>query len=142
MMFKAIGMEKLLRKYDEIVSRVTDAKKDAMQEGVLYVHSQIPPYPAPPPASTYVRTGTLGRSVTTLQGNDPDALSRVETLGKDVVGYIGTKVLYAPYVLDETRQARAHRGRWYTLQKVVTDAVPKVRQIVRDRMVKLFTEGK
>ena len=91
-----------------------------VRKATLYVHSQVPGYPSPPPASRYVRTGTLGRSITT----------KVTSLsGNEVAGFIGTNTPYAPYVIDEKRQARTHRGRWWTLQGVVDKAAPAVRAI-------------
>lgn len=80
-----------------------------MGKAVLYFHSKIPGYPAPPTGSTYQRTGTLGRSYTT----------EVRHLGADIVGVIGSAVVYAPYVVDEQRQAAVHKDRWYTLIAVL-----------------------
>lgn len=85
------------------------AIRQATEEAVLYVHGKVPEYPPPPGESSYTRTGTLGRSITT----------KVEAIGSGAVGSIGTAVVYAGYVIDENRQAWMHRGRWWTLQGVV-----------------------
>lgn len=100
----------------------------AMKAAVLYTQGQVPGYPPPPSGSTYRRTGTLGRSVTSQSA--PGALSRVETLGSGVVGYIGTSIRYAPYVIDRNRQAWMHRGRWWLLQDVVERAVDGIRRVL------------
>ena len=96
--------------------------QQAMLRAVLYVQSRVPAYPRPPAGSRYRRTLTLGRSLTGLSGAAPGALGRVEALGTDIVGYVGTSIVYAPYVIDAERQAWMHRGRWYTLQGVVQRA--------------------
>jgi hypothetical protein len=101
-----------------------------MRKAVLYAHSQVPSYPAPPAGSTYRRTGTLGRSLTTS----------VKSLsGNEVAGYLGTKTVYAPYVIDEKRQAWMHRGRWWTLQGVVGKAAAGVKRIFEQEIRKLIS---
>lgn len=116
-----IGADKLAKKIDKIVKTFPKASEKAMLDSVLYVHSQTPAYPPPPPMSKYTRTGTLGRSVTTLQGKHADALSRIEPLngGRGVQGYVGTKLTYADSVIGE-HQKRAFAGRWWRLVDVVT----------------------
>jgi hypothetical protein len=104
-----------------------------MEKAILAGQGGIPPYPPKPPTSTYRRTGTLGRSLTTWHSRDANALARVEEHMNSVVGYIGTRVVYAPYVIDRYRQAWMHRGRWYKLQDVIMG--------LRARIVKAFREG-
>lgn len=102
--------------------------QQTMKKSVLYVHSQVPGYPAPPAGSTYRRTGTLGRSVTTLAGGNVHALSRIEG-GPPVRGIVGTRLGYAGYVIDRLRQAWMHKGRWWTLQDVVQKSSGGIRKI-------------
>lgn len=136
-----IGLPAALAHLDRI-GEIPAAMKDTMQEAVLYVHSQVPPYPAPPPLSTYRRTGTLGRTITTMQGGEPSALSRVEVsgLGGSVVGVIGTRLHYAPEVISEGEQIRVHAGRWWTLQGVVKGAWSGIVDIFK-KMVHEKVEG-
>ncbi len=110
--------------------------KPAMQKGLLYVHSTVPGYPGPPAGSTYRRTGTLGRSITTMGSASGPALSRVEGSGSKVIGYIGSSVKYAPYVIGRDTQARWMRY-WWTLQDVVEKAKPGVIRILDDAVSKL-----
>lgn len=78
--------------------------------GMYLVHQNLPPYPAPPASSSYVRTGKLGQSITT----------EVTTQGSDVVGVIGSDIPYAPYVVGSgDEQAWMHAGRWWQLDNVV-----------------------
>lgn len=85
-----------------------------MDKSIKYVHSQVPAYPPPIPTQTYIRTGTLGRSIHT----------QVKPQGKSITGIIGTNLKYAPYVIKDLsqpkpHQAKPHIGRWWTLEKVV-----------------------
>lgn len=62
----------------------------ALEEAGRYVQAKAAIYPPPPPASTYRRTGTLGRSIAVgeVQGADSPR-TYVE---------VGTNLHYAPYV--------------------------------------------
>ena len=115
---------------------ISNALPRVMKQAVLYGQSQIPGYPAPPDGSTYRRTGTLGRSLTSMQGQAPGALSRVTPLGNHTIGAIGTNIRYGPYVIGRDRQARVHRGRWYTLQSVIEDAKGGIVKIIRNGIMK------
>ena len=60
------GLDKLNKKLKRLQGKeIKDALHKTTDKAVKYVHSQVPEYPAPPPASTYRRTGTLGRQITT-----------------------------------------------------------------------------
>lgn len=112
------GLPELISKYNRIAGDMGPMLRGATQKAILYVHSTVPPYPAQPPNSDYIRTGTLGREVHT----------RVEELGSNVVGIIGTPTVYSPWVISDEQQkgrgpqARVHQGRWWTLQEVVRKA--------------------
>jgi hypothetical protein len=81
-----------------------------MQRGLYLVHQNLPPYPAPPTDSSYVRTGKLGQSIT----------EEVSAEGTEVIGVIGTNIPYAPYVIGgDDEQAWMHQGRWWQLPAVV-----------------------
>lgn len=116
------GLEETERTVARLQTQLGPELERATLKAVTYVQGEVPDYPPPPPGSTYVRTGTLGRSVTSLAGRAPGALSRVEATGGRAVGIIGTNIRYAQYVIDEERQAWMHEGRWWTLQDVVRGA--------------------
>ena len=81
-----------------------------MQRGFYMLHQHVPPYPAPPPESSYVRTGKLGQSINT----------DVYTAGNEVIGVIGSNISYAPYVIgSDDEQAWMHEGRWWQMVNVV-----------------------
>lgn len=135
--FRILGRERVeatLRKGEHIA----DELAPEMRKAVLYVHGQVPGYPGPPAGSSYARTGTLGRSVTAMQGQGPAALSRVEPFGKGVTGYVGTGLSYAPYVIDRRRQAWMHRGRFWTLQDVVEKAQSGITKILESGVQRII----
>jgi hypothetical protein len=110
-----LGISKLNRKLDSIQKGVNSGLVRVAKKATLYVHSRLPGYPVPSPTSSYRRTGLLGRSITT----------GIKPLGNAVAGVIGTKTVYAPWVISRRRvggrgpQARTHKSRWWTLQNEV-----------------------
>ena len=133
MKLKWHGLDEVIAKMGKRGERLQEAPREAMLEALLFVHSQVPPYPTPPATSSYRRTHILGNSVTALSGRALGALSRVEQLGSSTTGYIGTNIVYAPWVIDQARQAWMHRGRWWTLQAVVQKA--------RDGILAIFNKA-
>lgn len=131
-------------------ARFHETVKRGMERGMLRVQQQIPEYPPPRTytqvsrgsalwskgarkvsgqkgrwwASSYRRTGTLGRSITT----------KVEDSGAGVKGVIGTNVSvktessgYAQYVIGmPEEQAWFHRDRWWNLAKEVEKHVDDI----------------
>jgi hypothetical protein len=136
----------LAEKYRRISRQMPGEVKELMHQSVLYVQSQIPGYPAEPPGSHYRRTGTLGRVLTAAPGSGAvgvgsrmgQPLTRIETLGGNVKGVIGGRLEYIGGVVNEGTQARVHRGRWWTLQKVLRDSREGIEKIFRTGVLKLF----
>ncbi len=122
------GQDEQERRFRQMAGEIQPALVKLTQKAVLYVHSTVPPYPSPPATNTYRRTGTTGRTINT----------KVRSLGADVVGAIGTPTIYAPYVIDEKRQAWMHQGRWWTLQGVVQKALNVVLDIYRVGLREIF----
>ena len=128
------GLDKLNKKLKGMErEQIRKTLVSTTDKAVKYVHSQVPPYPAPPPASRYRRTGTLRRSINT----------QVKEVGSEIQGLIGTPIEYAPWVISSETvpevgagpQARVHKGRWYTLQDVVKKSLGEVKRIY-SKMVK------
>ena len=122
------GLDELIAKFKHIEGNVKPALVKAMDRSMKHVHSSVPPYPAPPPTSTYVRTELLGRSIGT----------EVKSLGAAIVGTIGTPTVYAPFVISKGEQAKVHRGRWWTLQQVVIDASDEILGFFQAALQKLL----
>ena len=97
---------------------------NALDGSADLIRADIKRYPAPPPQSTYVRTGTLGASWTKRIYRD--ALRAV----------IGSNIKYAPYVQDADRQAWMHRGRWHTAQSVARDRAQDVRRFIEQSLAR------
>lgn len=133
MEMRITGLRETIDRLSKLSADFQPTLEKITYRAILFVQGSIAPYPPPPPASTYTRTGTLGRSITSMAGQNPEALSRVESLFGGVRGIIGTNVKYAPYVIDEERQAEVHRGRWWTLQG-------EVRRL-RDQIVKFYVDS-
>lgn len=145
------NLDETIAKYARIEREMPAALTKTMTRAVIYAQGQIPAYPSPPGGSTYRRTGTLGRVVTSFPGhsgprnigggagdNGGQPLTRVETISGGVRGVIGGRLEYLPYVIGEGAQARTHQGRWWMLEKVVRDAKGGIVKLFRADIMKLF----
>jgi hypothetical protein len=121
------GMEQLSNKMGRIAREMDSEIRKATDKAMKYAHSQVPPYPPKPANSTYTRTGTLGRRMYT----------QVRPLGQETVGVIGNNTEYAPFVIDENRQARQN-SHWWTLQAVVEKAWPGMVEMFREAIRRLL----
>ena len=97
---------------------------NALDGAADLVRADIKRYPAPPPASTYIRTGTLGGSWA----------KRVNRAALQAV--IGSNVAYAPYVQDADRQAWMHKGRWQTAQDVVRQRATDIKHFIENALMR------
>lgn len=79
-----------------------------MEKAARRMQAELMDYPAPPPSSTYVRTGTLGRSWQVEGGN--------------MLWRIGNNTTYAPEVQGELQTAAHERTGWKTAESVLADA--------------------
>ena len=122
------GLDELNKKFSQISGDLKPALKEATGGALKYIHSSLPPYPAPPSGSTYARTQKLQAEIFT----------EVKSLGSEIVGVIGSPTVYAPYVIDEDRQAWMHRRRWWTLQAQVRKARDVILNTYRDAIQALL----
>lgn len=137
---KIRGLEDLDRKLGAVVREFPQFLSHSTTAAVLYVHSKMPKYPAQPAGSTYRRTGTLGRSVTTMQGSAPGALSRVESSFGDVKGIVGTRIRYATWVIDRENQTPNFRAYWWNLQDTVIGLRKGIRETYKKELNRFFKE--
>lgn len=129
------GLDRLYRKLGKIAS--AQVLERPMQRAVLRLQRRMQEYPpalaaVQGPASQpvrfstrggrqvgfiarrrkpYRRTGTYGRRWTT----------KVQRSSGGLVGRVGNNVAYGPYVGSERFQARIHRGRWNTDERIVRE---------------------
>jgi hypothetical protein len=130
-----VHAEAVLAKFGRASSNMPRTNQDAMKDAIHYAQSRIP---HSPPG----QTGTLQAVIHAGPGGGSigraTSLTRVEPFGKDVRGVIGASSDYIHYVIDEHRQARVHRGRWWILQKRIRDARDGITQIYREGVLRLF----
>lgn len=134
---KLQGDKELIAKLHKVMKETPKHSEEAMLQSLLYLQSQTPPYPPQRPGNTYRRTGTLGRSVTSLAANNPNALTKVKTFTGGVEGLWGTRVKYAPEVIGRDTQRENTRGYWWTLEGVAEKAIGGVSLIWEKMLGKL-----
>lgn len=117
------GLDELAEAMGRLAGKTTRVLQEGMEQGVLYVHQSMPPYPPGRADSRYRRTGELGRKMGT----------EVKTMGRTVTGIVGGAAPYAPLVIG-TEQAGMHRGRWWRLRDVVQKALPTVIRLIEQKV--------
>ena len=111
---KIEGIEKVLdmlepKQYQRVV-------KSTLREATKVIKADLQEYPPEIPDTPYIRTGKLGQGWT----------SRVTQKAGWIVGVVGNRIGYAPYVQDRARQAEVHQGRWKTAQDVAQDKMDEI----------------
>lgn len=136
-------IERRFEKYPQVYKKAVQAWLDFV---LLTLSEKVPPYPPKPASSTYVRTGTLGRSLGSGESGGRLGQAEISTT-KITPGFAearwGTKVSYAPDVIDPRRQL-SHMRHWWTTNDVVKRSEKKIVQSfdkVAQKLVK-FLEGK
>ena len=118
-----IDVSEAIKKIDP--ANMKKALKEPLDKSVKLLHGDIKTYPPPPPASTYIRTGRLGRSWKTRV----DA-SRWE-------GIVGSEgVDYAVYVQGHPGQAWMHVGRWKTVLDVAQQRAQDIGRLFEQALAK------
>lgn len=102
----------------------------AMKDSLEAIGDAVPPYPAPPMGSKYIRTEKLGKSMGSGFGGgrmgQPD-IYEIRATGGAVEGKYGSNLGYAEYVIgDPPDQAEVHAGRWWTVGKLRDRAMDKI----------------
>lgn len=87
-------------------------------------------YPGAVPGSRYRRTGTLGRTWTSSRPTWSASRSGFESR-------MGNATPYGPFVQDQRRQAKVHRGRWGTVQEEEQSATPELVANLRAAMAEV-----
>lgn len=129
------GLEQLQGKFNRFSGDLPKEMQSITKEAVIYVHGHLPKHPPAPAFSTYRRTLTLWRTLTGFVGSVPDALSRVEKLFGDVKGFIGTRLKYAPWVIDRDNQTAVHKANnWWNLQDEVVKMKEGIINVYRKGM--------
>ena len=127
------GLDELRHNFQQFPNEFNRTLKKAMDASLLVVWENVLPYPAKPESDSYIRTGTLGRTLGTgMTGGQigkPD-IYQVRGMGSGMQeASFGTRLEYAPYVIGDEEQAKVHRGRWWTISKVAERATAKVTKV-------------
>ena len=109
-----IDVSEALRKLDP--KEMDKALETGLRGAADLIRADIKTYPPAPAGSSYIRTGTLGRSWASK-------VQRREAI-------IGNVTTYAPYVQGADTQAWMHRGRWRTTAQVAASRAGDVRKLL------------
>ena len=122
------GIPELERKLGRLAAVKT--LRPPMEKAVRIVEAEAKIYPPPPPASSYARTGTLGRQW----------LGRVENRSTSLLGIVGNRTPYAPWVQSPTKQAWMHKGRWPTTENIVEKTNRQIAGAFEDAIRKVIND--
>ena len=109
------GVDALIAKLGKAAAIKT--LRPPMKKWVGKLKDEMQDYPPPPPASTYIRTGRLGREWT----------KKVTTQQNGLTGIVSNyKTPYGIWVQSQRFQVAIHRGRWQTDQSTVDKNRPAI----------------
>lgn len=141
------GLHELQERMAAFPVELAKASAVTMAGALLTLHENVPPYPDPPEDSTYIRTGTLGRSLGASIGGgssgEPDIFT-IKKIGSGFEGKFGSHLNYAQYVIGDDTQAAVHSGRWWNMRFIANRASLKIERLFAQLGEKLaaFLEGK
>ncbi len=138
------GIAERMAKSPKEFEAVSNATMDA---SLLTLWENVPPYPAPPPDSSYDRTGTHSRKLGSdigggKSGGTPSIYTK-KKLGSSFEGRFGTNLEYSKYVIGDDTQAWMHY-RWYRMKDIADASKEKILKLwntAAEKMAK-FLEGK
>ena len=113
------NLERVTRKLNSLERG--DYLRGVADAGANMLQNEMRRYPPKPANSTYRRTMKLQQSWA----------RKVSRSGDGWLAVVGSRIHYAPYVQDETRQAEVHQGRWQTIQSVAADKKDEVFNFMR-----------
>ncbi len=128
------GLDELIRRMQAYPDKLKQMTKLTMDAAMLALWENVPPYPPPPDDSTYVRTGTLGRTLGSSEAgskgsNAPD-IYEVKPMGSGYEGRFGTNLEYAPFVIGDETQSR-RMSHWWKIGSIATRAAGKIESIFK-----------
>ena len=131
----------LVQRMQQYPQKLNQEMERTMKQSLAHVQGSVPPYPPARPDSSYIRTGTLGRSIG-LGGKAE--IYEVNRIGAGYEARLGTNLSYAPYVIGPNDQATQHKGRWWTMKTVIEKARPGVERLFEGMAKRLasFLEGR
>ena len=140
------GLDEAINKMSQFPNKMKQQMHNTMNDSLLVLQENVPPYPPKPPESGYRRTMNLAGSIGSTPGGGKAGKPTVYSVsgtGKNIEGRFGTDLSYAKHVIDPQRQAYMHRpgykGRqgWWTMDTIKERAQAKIKRIWQD-MVKFI----
>ena len=129
---KIAGLDEIYLLFANMPNKLRKFMRTGMEQSLLVLHENVPPYPPAPATSSYIRTGMLGHSLGSgIAGGKvgtPTVYS-IRSNDAQTVGQFGTNLSYAKYVIDPDRQAYMHKGRWWTTDTIKSNAEAKIAKI-------------
>jgi len=132
------GLDELRARFAQFPNAYNRVVLHTMAVSLLKLWEHVPGYPAPPPDSSYRRTGTLGRTLGSSQGGGrsggkPDIFD-IKNHSNYTEGKFGTQLSYAQYVIgDYGSQQASHMRHWWTLpQDVLRAAQDGIEKLWKD----------
>ena len=104
---------------EEASGGMMDEMRDTVHRALLLLGTYAADYPPQPSGSSYRRTRTLGRVWTS-------ARPQVTVSGHVLDARISNATPYARRVQKEGEQRPVHRGRWQTVEDVVSEHVSEI----------------
>ena len=126
------GFDQAVNKLKTMPDKLDGVMKKSMDASLMVLWENVPPYPARPETSAYVRTGTLGRTIGSSPAGGKGATPTVYSVtgtGMNIQGTFGTNLSYAKHVIDPDRQAYMHKGRWWTMRTIRDKAINKINKL-------------
>lgn len=142
------GLEELSQRMKQWPNRFRAALEVTMNAALLTVWEKIPSYPPKPQDSTYIRTGTLGKSLGGSfsggkTGTTPDIYEIKSGSTNMIEASFGTRLDYAQVVIGE--QQRPYNRHWWTMHKTVLrriqQPINRIFNAMADEMTK-WLDGK
>lgn len=119
--FNPPDLPRRMQRYPE---KMREEMERTANQALAHVQSSVPGYPPARPDSSYVRTGTLGR---TLGLGGRAEIYEVQQIGAGFEARLGTRLNYAPPVIGSESQTSFFRARgWWNMRTVVEKARPGV----------------
>ncbi|MCP4099154.1 MAG: hypothetical protein GY748_23270 [Planctomycetaceae bacterium] len=103
------GLDELEKKLGRLES--IEILKKPMTKSVLMVYGETQTYPPKPKDSNYRRKHSGG-----LAGS---WITDVKVRAKTLIGVLGSRISYGPYVMSPRKQAWMHKGRWLTTDDIL-----------------------
>ena len=145
---KVEGLDEIRARFRQFPQVFRSKLEVTLKAALDVIWESVPPYPEPPPESTYRRTGTLGRSLGSNfsggKGEGQPDIYEVNMGPQMSSASFGTRLGYATHVIGEGTQAPIHAGRWWTMLTIAKRALPKLQKLF-ERMAQTMAkwlEGK